>query len=116
MTSTNTAVALYGQNVAISSNASVGSTWTVEAFFYPLSAGVSQCVLYAGGLAVYVSSAGAVTVSGTGAAGSSAGTVNFGNWSHVCISYDGTTYRAGLMASSPTWALRATWASPAALH
>lgn len=96
VTSTNTAVALYGQNVAISSNASVGSTWTVEAFFYPLSAGVSQCVLYAGGLAVYVSSAGAVTVSGTGAAGSSAGTVNFGNWSHVCISYDGTTYRAGL--------------------
>jgi hypothetical protein len=61
-----------------------------------MSVGVQQCVVYAGGLAVYLSSAGAVTIAGTGASGSSAGTAIFGAWNHVCVSYDGTTYRAGL--------------------
>jgi hypothetical protein len=94
VTSTNTAVALYGQNVAVSSNASVDSTWTLECFFYPMPVGIQQCIAYAGGLAIYLSSAGAVTITGTGASGSSAGTAIFSGWNHVCVSYDGTTYRA----------------------
>jgi hypothetical protein len=99
VTSNASALALAGQSASVVSSASAGSSWTLEVFFYPLATGVAQCALSAGNVAVYVASNGAVTIAGTGAGGGSplaAGTANFSGWNHVYVSYDSSTYRAGL--------------------